>query len=113
MGIPKKDAAPQWNNALSTELVFQQLYFSLWMESWHQRLLKGWWIEIYLKFLKYHVVSAIKHVLFIWSYFDSASHVQMPLTSAYLGFLSMLIMDNARIHHGDEIVVLADCFSEY
>jgi len=35
----------------------------------------------------------------------------MPLTSAYPGPLSVLIMDNARIHHGDEILVLADHFS--
>ena len=34
----------------------------------------------------------------------------MPLTSAYPGPLSVLIMDNAHIHHGDKILVLADCF---
>ena len=38
---------------------------------------------------------------------------QMPITSAYPGPLSVLIMDNARIHHGDEILVLADRFGEY
>jgi len=48
--------------------------------------------EMYLEFLEYHVVSAIKHVPFTQSYFDSASHVQMPLTSAYPGPLSMLII---------------------
>ena len=56
--------------------------------------------EMYLEFLEYHVVSAIKHVLFTQSYYDLASRIQMPLTSAYPGPLSMLIMDNARIHHG-------------
>ncbi len=37
----------------------------------------------------------------------------MPLTSAYPGPLSVLVMDNAPIHHGDEILILADCFGEY
>jgi len=36
----------------------------------------------------------------------------MPLTSAYPGPLSVLIMDNAHIHHSNEILVLADCFSQ-
>lgn len=37
----------------------------------------------------------------------------MPITSPYPGPLSVLIMDNARIHHGDEILELADRFSEF
>ena len=37
----------------------------------------------------------------------------MPLCSAYPGPLSVLIMDNARIHHGDEILELADRFGEF
>ena len=69
--------------------------------------------EMYLEFLEYHVVSAIKHAPFTQSYYDLASRIQMPLTSAYPGPLSVLIMDNARIHHGDEILVLADRFGEY
>ena len=69
--------------------------------------------EMYLEFLEYHVVSSIKHVPFTQSYNDLASRIQMPLTSAYPGPLSVLIMDNARIHHGDEILVLADRFGEY
>ena len=38
---------------------------------------------------------------------------QMPLFSAYPGPLSVLVMDNAHIHHGDEILELADRFSEF
>lgn len=38
---------------------------------------------------------------------------QMPLTSPYPGPLSVLIMDNARIHHGNEILELADQFGKY
>ena len=34
----------------------------------------------------------------------------MPLTTPYPGPLSVLVMDNARIHHGDEILELADRF---
>ena len=34
----------------------------------------------------------------------------MPLCSAYPGPLSVLVMDNATVHHGDEILELADRF---
>jgi hypothetical protein len=34
----------------------------------------------------------------------------MPLTTPYPGPLSVLVMDNARIHHGYEILELADRF---
>ena len=35
----------------------------------------------------------------------------MLLMTPYPGPLSVLVMDNAHIHHGDEILELADCFS--
>jgi hypothetical protein len=35
---------------------------------------------------------------------------QMPLCSPYPGPLSVLVLDNARIHHNDEILALADRF---
>lgn len=34
----------------------------------------------------------------------------MPLTSPYPGNLSVLVMENARIHHGAEILELAGRF---
>src|ERR1700678_409813 len=34
----------------------------------------------------------------------------MPLCSSYPGPLSVFVMDNATIHHGDEILELADHF---
>lgn len=37
----------------------------------------------------------------------------MPLCSAYPGRLSVLVMDNARIHHGEEVLALADRFGGY
>ncbi|KJA25110.1 hypothetical protein HYPSUDRAFT_102826, partial [Hypholoma sublateritium FD-334 SS-4] len=39
-------------------------------------------------------------------YLDFLEHRVMPITSPYPGPLSVLIMDNARIHHGDEILEL-------
>ena len=35
----------------------------------------------------------------------------MPKCSAYPGPLSVLVLDNARIHHNDEILELCDRFS--
>ena len=37
---------------------------------------------------------------------------QMPLTMVFPGPLSVFIMDNARIHHGMEILELAERFGE-
>jgi transposase len=34
----------------------------------------------------------------------------MPLTSAFPGPLSVLVLDNTRIHHGEEILELAERF---
>ena len=34
----------------------------------------------------------------------------MPLCAPFPGILSVLVMDNARIHHGAEILELAECF---
>jgi hypothetical protein len=38
---------------------------------------------------------------------------QMPLSSPFPGNLSILAMDNARIHHGAEILELAKHFCEF
>ncbi len=37
----------------------------------------------------------------------------MPLTTPFPGVLSVLVMDNARIHHGEEIMEMADRFGEF
>ena len=34
----------------------------------------------------------------------------MPLCSPFPGPLSVLVMDNARVHHGAGILELAECF---
>lgn len=36
----------------------------------------------------------------------------MPICSAYPGPLSVLVMDNAKIHHGNDILELADRFGK-
>jgi hypothetical protein len=46
-------------------------------------------------------------------HFIMTNKPKMPLCSAYPGPLSVLVMDNARIHHGDEILELADRFGEF
>ena len=43
----------------------------------------------------------------------TANIQKMPLCSVYPGPLSVLVMDNACIHHGNEILELADRFSEF
>jgi len=37
----------------------------------------------------------------------------MSMCSAYPGPLSVLVMGNAKIHHGDAILELADQFGKY
>ena len=37
---------------------------------------------------------------------------QMPLCTPFPGYLSVLVMDNARIHHGEGILELAERFHE-
>ncbi|PPR08155.1 hypothetical protein CVT24_012145 [Panaeolus cyanescens] len=37
----------------------------------------------------------------------------MPLCSPFPGILSVLVMDNARIHHGEEILELAERFGQF
>ena len=39
--------------------------------------------------------------------------MQMPLTTPFPGPLSVLVMDNARIHHGEEILELAERFRKH
>lgn len=37
----------------------------------------------------------------------------MPLTAPFPGVLSVLVMDNARVHHGEGILELAEHFREF
>lgn len=38
--------------------------------------------------------------------------LKLPLCSPFPGTLSVLVMDNAKIHHGEEILELAQQFGE-
>jgi transposase len=44
------------------------------------------------------------------AFFNTEQILQLPLWSPFPGLLSVLIMDNARIHHGEEILDLCDRF---
>jgi len=48
------------------------------------------------------------HALFL--YVSLTTAFQMPLCSRYPCPLSVLVLDNAKIHHNDEILALADRF---
>ena len=37
----------------------------------------------------------------------------MPLSTQFPGPLSVLVTDNAQIHHGEEILELGKCFGVY
>jgi transposase len=48
--------------------------------------------------------------MLLTAYCQSDPQSQMPKCSVYPGPLSVLVLDNARIHHNDEILALADRF---
>lgn len=68
--------------------------------------------EMYLEFLEYRVVGVVSSVQVDKADIAVTWLLKMPLTSPYPGPLSVLIMDNARIHHSNEILELADRFGE-
>jgi hypothetical protein len=62
----------------------------------------------FLSFLEHQVAS----FPYYYMLFSLKTVLQLPLCSPYPGPSSVLVMDNARIHHGDEIIGLCDRFSE-
>jgi hypothetical protein len=56
------------------------------------------------------VLSGVPMPFSLFSSITLTTTSQMPLCSAYPGPLSVLVLDNARIHHNDEILALADRF---
>ncbi|KAF8995509.1 hypothetical protein BDQ17DRAFT_1250725, partial [Cyathus striatus] len=54
------------------------------------------------------VEGSMTKVLFL----DWLEHDVLPKCSAYPGPLSVIVMDNAKIHHGDEIMELFDQFGK-
>ena len=65
--------------------------------------------ELFLEFLEFNVVSDLSCLYLSLSNLIP-SRSQLPKCTAYPGPLSVLLMDNARIHHGNEIAELADQF---
>lgn len=63
--------------------------------------------EMYLEFLEFTVV----HVhYFLVPFLSHNTALQLPKCTAYPGPLSVLVMDNAKIHHGVEILEFLDHF---
>jgi transposase len=65
--------------------------------------------ELFLEYLEFNVVSYSESVFLL---LINHLHPQLPKCTAYPGPLSVLVMDNARIHHGNEILELADRFGK-
>ena len=61
---------------------------------------------MFMEFLKFTMVCTINLGLVIWIMI----FVQLSKYTAYPGPLSVLVVDNAKIHHGDEILELIDLF---
>ena len=66
---------------------------------------------LFLEYLEFTVVSGRPH--FDIQLLNIDSILQMPLCSPFPGNLSVLVMDNARIHHGAEILELAERFHRF
>ena len=63
----------------------------------------------FLKYLEHFVVCCHRCITSSVCYLGHY-HIQMPLCTPFSGYLSILMMDNACIHHGDEILKLTQCF---
>jgi hypothetical protein len=64
----------------------------------------------FLEYLEHFVVCLHSHIISSSCYL--APSVQLPLCTPFPGYLSVLVMDNARIHHGDEILELTEQFGK-
>jgi transposase len=63
--------------------------------------------DLYLQFLEYTVICLPSHFNQLGSDLD-----QLPMCSAYPGPLSVLVMDNVKVHHGEEILELTARFGK-
>ena len=64
--------------------------------------------DLFLEYLEFSVVCCC---LAFWTECIYSCHCkQMPLCTPFPGYLSVLVMDNARIHHGEGIIELAERF---
>ena len=63
-------------------------------------------------FLEYLESKVVCYCLVFWVCIYLCNCDQMPLCAPFPGYLSVLVMDNARIHHGEGILELAEHFRE-
>jgi hypothetical protein len=66
----------------------------------------------FLQYLEFIVVGLLFHFSFL-SYFTTlliATSPQLPKCTAFPGPMSVLVMDNAKIHHGDDVTELIESF---
>jgi hypothetical protein len=64
--------------------------------------------ELFLEWLEYNVVS----LLILTIHQITQILVQLPKCSPFPGPLSVLVMDNAKIHHGADVLELWQHFGE-
>ena len=64
--------------------------------------------QLFLEWFEFNVVS----ILILAVLTCGLATCQLPKCSAYPGPLSVLVMDNAKIHHGADVTELCDQFSE-
>jgi hypothetical protein len=85
---------------------FLRKAYSQLMEWYPTRLLKDLWLATG----SFITLSLLWYIFFPISWNFLNIHIKMPLCSPFPGYLSVLVMDNARIHHGAQILELADRF---
>ena len=67
--------------------------------------------ETFMQYLRDDVVSAI--IIICYVLFDVLCKTKLPMTNPYPGAQSVIVMDNARIHHAQEIEDLVHGYGEF
>ena len=110
MGIPIRELGQYKRVYLFEDATFQL------KDSW---LSMAWYLTLWLKD-QWPMHCTLSILSFLWfvapplCFFclEWLTYKQMPLCSAFPGPMSVLVMDNAQIHHGAGILELAEHFSD-